>query len=63
MTELLREVDLERVRETYLEDLEILLTDLKKERENCVRNREKNKHNSRKILLNFEQTGNTCDRP
>ena len=56
MTELLREVDLERVRETYLEDLEILMTDLKKEREKCVRNRERNKHISRKILLNRLET-------
>ena len=45
------ERDLEIVRERYLEGLEIILTELKKERGNFCRTREKIKHISRKILL------------
>ena len=48
--------DLERVREKYLEGLEKILTELKKERENWCRIREKIKHISRKILLKGLET-------
>ena len=48
--------DLERVREKYLEGLERILTELKKERENWCRIREKIKHISRKILLKGLET-------
>ena len=48
--------DLERVRKRYLQGLEKILTELKKERENWCRIREKIKHISRKILLEGLET-------